>query len=106
MRNLVLLFLFFISMPAMAQNAPSQVDTKAQSILINDIRIKGFVLGDKGQFLKLFKPYRKKHLTAADMDTILQQIQQIYEQEGYQALVSIEYHVYRKQLTFTVSLIK
>jgi hemolysin activation/secretion protein len=99
--------MFFISMPVIAQNAAaSQADTTAQRTFINDIRIEGFVLGDKRQFLKLFKPYRKKHLSAADMDTILQQVQQIYEQGGYQALVSIDYHVDRKCLTFTVSLIK
>lgn len=75
--------------------------------LVRNIVIEGFVLEeDRSQFAKLFKPYRNKHLSAADIDTLLQQLQKIYEEAGYQGLISIEHHVKRKSLIFTVSLIK
>ena len=107
MRYFILMVMFFISLPVSAQNVTAaQADTALQRILISDIRIEGFVLYDKNQFIKLFKPYRNTHLSAADMDTILQKIQRVYEQEGYQGLVSIGYHVIKKRLTYTVSLIK
>jgi hemolysin activation/secretion protein len=107
MRYCILILLLFIPLPASAQNVPApQVVSQAQGALISNIKIEGFVLQDKNQFVKLFKPYCNKHLSAADIDTILQQLQEIYEQAGYQRLVSIEYHVKRKTLTFTVALIK
>ncbi len=107
MRYCILILLLFIPLPASAQNVPAtQAVPQAQKTLIQKILIEGFVLEDKNQFVKLFKPYRSKHLSAADIDTILQKIQEIYGQAGYQGLVSIEYHVKRKSLTFSVSLIK
>ena len=107
MRYCLLLVLLFIALPVSAQNVPApQAASKLQGPLISDIKMEGFVLQDRNQFVKLFKPYRNKHLSAADIDTILQQLQEIYEQAGYQGLVSIEYRVKRKTLTFTVSLIK
>jgi hemolysin activation/secretion protein len=126
MRYCILILLLFISLPVSAQNVPavvlkvlipdtrsdspdthsySQAASQVQKTLIQKIVIEGFVLGDKNQFVKLFKPYRNKHLSVADMDTILQELQEIYEQAGYQGLVSIEYHVIKRNLTFTVSLI-
>ena len=63
------------------------------------------MLGDKSRFVKLFKPYRNKYLTGTDMDTILQKIQAIYEQEGYAQLVSISYQVTKHRLVFTVLMI-
>ena len=105
--TLVCLFLFPISVSFATQNVTApQAASKLQGPLISSIKIEGFVLGDKNQFVKLFKPYRNKHLSPADIDTILQQLQEIYEQEGYQGLVSIEYRIKGKFLTFTVSLIK
>ena len=59
------------------------------------------MLGDKDQFIKLFKPYRNKYLTSADMDAILQKIQVMYERDGYQQLVSISYQVIKHRLVFT-----
>ncbi len=108
MRYFILFLLLFISLPASAQNVPApQVVSQAQGGLVRNIAIEGFVLEEqKSQFVKLFKPYRNKHLSAADIDTILQALQEIYEQAGYQGLVSIEYRVKKKSLTFTVSLIK
>ncbi len=107
MRYCVLILLFFIYLPVFAQNvAAPQAVSQDKGVLISNIKIEGFVLQDKNQFVKLFKPYRNKHLSAMDIDAILQQLQEIYEQAGYQGLVSIEYHVKRKFLTFTVSLIK
>ena len=107
MRYCFLILLLFIFLPVSAQNAPaSQVSQQAQKTLIKKIEIQGFVLGDKNQFVQLFKPYRNKHLSAADIDTILQNLREIYEQAGYQRLVSIEYQVKKSCLTFTVSFIK
>lgn len=102
MRYAVLILLLFISLPALVQNAAAQQATSSlQSVLIHDIVMEGFVLGDKDQFVKLFKPYRNKHLNTADMDAILQQIQDIYEREGYQELVTITYKVIKHRLVFT-----
>ena len=105
MRFSLLILLLFISLPASAQNiaAPS-ASQQAQKILIQKIEIQGFVLGDKNQFVKLFKPYRNKYLSKAGMDAILQKIQGIYEQEGFQELVAITYAVNKHRLIFTVSL--
>ena len=117
MRYCLLLVLLFIALPVSAQNVPasvlkpdthsySQAALKAKGTLIRNIVMKGFVLQDKNQFVKLFKPYRNKRLSVADIDEALQELQEIYEQAGYQGLVSIEYHVIKRNLTFTVSLIK
>jgi len=102
MRYCVLILLFFISLPITAREvAASQAVSKPQGTLIRDIVIEGFVLGDKNQFVKLFKPYRNKHLTTADMDEILQKIQVIYEREGYLELVTISYQVTKHRLVYT-----
>ena len=123
---LILLFCFsplvFAVTPPASQQASGQEASREQQerefklrekvekplvYLIRNIVIEGFVLEEqKGQFVKLFKPYRNKYLSAADIDTILQQLQEIYEQAGYQGLISIEPHIKKKCLTFTVSLIK
>jgi len=107
MRYCLLILWLLISLPALAQKANvPQVVSKVQGTLIRNIAIEGFVLQDKNQFIKLFKPYRNKHLSAADIEMILEQLQKIYEEAGYRGLISIEHHVKRKSLTFTVSLIK
>ena len=100
MRYGILVLLLLISLPVVTQNAVAAQDVP-QGILIHDIAMEGFVLGDKEQFTKLFKPYRNKYVTAADMDKILQEIQIIYEQEGYQQLVSITYEVKKHRLVYT-----
>jgi hemolysin activation/secretion protein len=106
MRYCVLILLLFISLPASAPNAAvGQAVSQAQGTLIRNIVMEGFVLQDKNQFVKLFKPYRNKYLTIHDMDGILQKIQDIYEKEGYQQLVSITYHVEKHRLVFTASMI-
>jgi|GEM_PF-3424733 hemolysin activation/secretion protein len=102
MRQSVLIILLFASLTLSARDgAASQAAPQQQGTLISSIVIEGFVLQDKEQFTKLFKPYRNKHLTTADMDAILDQIQVIYEREGYQQLVSITYHVNKHRLIFT-----
>lgn len=103
MRYCILFFLLLMPISAWAQSATdpqASVDEKAE--LINNITIEGFVLGDKDQFIKLFKPYRQKHLTKTDMDGILQEIQHIYEEQGYLELVSISYQVVKHRLIYTV----
>jgi len=105
MRNYLLILLFFIFLPVSAQNAAAtQAALKEKGTLIRSIAMEGFVLGDKNQFVKMFKPYRNKYLTAHDMDIILQEIQIVYEREGYLQLVSITYHVDKHRLIFTVSM--
>jgi hemolysin activation/secretion protein len=107
MRYCILFLLLFISLPLSAQNAAaSQTASQAKGTLISNILMKGFVLQDKNEFVRLFKPYHNKHLSTADIDTILQELQEIYEEAGFQGLVSIEYQVIKRNLTFTVSLIK
>jgi len=106
MRYCILMVLLFLSVPVSAQNAPAgQIVPNDKGTLIRNIDIDGFVLQDKDQFLRLFKPYRNKHLTASDMDGILQQIKDIYEKEGYQQLVAITYHVEKRRLVYTASMI-
>ena len=106
MRYCVFVLLLFISWPVLAQNIPAlQVISQDKGVLVRSIVIEGFVLEDKGQFVKLFKPYRNKYLTTADMDGILQKIQVIYEKEGYQQLVSITYQVTKHRLVYTASMI-
>jgi len=107
MRYYILILLLFMPLSASAQNvAAGQASLQVQGILIRNITMEGFVLDDKNQFVKLFKPYRNKHLLAKDIDAILQQLQEIYEQAGYQGLVSIEHQIKRNNLIFTISLIK
>ena len=107
MRYLILTALLFISLPALAQNVNvALATTQPAKTLIRSITMEGFVLGDKGRFVKLFKPYRNKYLSTADMDEILQKIQIIYEREGYKQLVSITYQVVDKhRLVFTALMI-
>ena len=103
MRYLVLILILLMSLPFCVQNVNAdQSSVQKNGTLIRSIDIEGFVLGDKNQFLRLFKPYRNKYLTAADMDVILSQVQIIYEREGYQQLVSISYQVNKHRLVFTV----
>ena len=107
MRNFVFLGFLLISLPAMAQNSPLPPTVAQDSVrLIRTIAIQGFVLQDKKQFADLFKPHRNKHLSAVDIDAILQRLQEMYEQAGYQGLVSIEHHENKRVLTFVVTLIK
>jgi hypothetical protein len=102
MRYFLLILLLFIPFPVSAQSVPSaQIALQDKGILIHDIEMDGFVLGNKDQFVKLFKPYRNKYLTKSDMDAILMQIQVFYEREGYQQLVSITYQVVKHRLIFT-----
>ena len=103
MRYCILILLLFIPWPISAQNVNApQVLMKDKGVLIRNIEIGGFVLGDKNQFIKLFKPYRNKYLKTSDMDEILQEIQAIYERGGYKELVSISYQVIKRRLIFTV----
>jgi hypothetical protein len=105
MRYCVLILLLLMPSLSWAQNTVSlQAAPLVKSPLIRSIEIEGFILGDKNQFVKLFKPYRNKHLTTVDMDTILQTIKNIYEREGYLQLVSITYQVNKHRLIFTVSM--
>jgi len=98
----VLIILLFVSLPLSARNAlASQAGVGQQGTLIRSIVIEGFVLQDKDQFTRLFKPYRDKYLTTADTDGILKQIQVIYEREGYQQLVTITYHINKHRLVYT-----
>ena len=102
MRYCMLLALFFISLPVSTRYVEAQqAALPMQSILIHNIVLEGFVLEDKDQFVKLFKPYRNKYLTNDDINTILQKIQVIYEKEGYQQLVSISYQVTKHHLVYT-----
>jgi hemolysin activation/secretion protein len=103
MRYCILMVLLFISLPVSAQNAAAPLTAaQPQTTLIRSIEIEGFVLGDKDQFVRLFKPYRNKYLTTTDMDMILHKIQGIYEMGGYLELVSITYRVDKRRLIFTV----
>jgi hypothetical protein len=102
MRYCILILMLLAAWPSLAQNAPLPIAvTKDKGVLIKNIEIEGFVLGDKSRFVRLFKPYRNKYLTPADMDALLSQIQIIYEREGYQQLVSITYKADRHRLVFT-----
>jgi len=106
MRYCILVALLFISFPALAQNdIARQSMLQDKGVLIRNIAMEGFMLENKHQFVKLFKPYRNKYLTEADMEEILKEVQVIYEREGYQQLVSITYHVIKHRLVFTVSMI-
>jgi len=101
------IFILFVLMPfsVSAQNiATPSAAVSLERILIRSITIEGFLLQDKNQFTKLFKPYRNKYLSKVDMDAILQKLQDIYEQEGFAQLVSITYAVNQHRLTFTVSM--
>ena len=102
MRYFLMILLLFISLPVYAQNVPI-VQSNPQEVrtLVRNIVIEGFVLQDKEQIVKIFKPYRNKYLTTSDMDAILQKIKDIYERAGYQQLVSITYQVDRHRLVFT-----
>lgn len=106
MRYCLLILLLLMPFSAFAQNSPAeQAAGQNKGTLIRSIEMDGFVLGDKGQFVKLFKPYRNKYLTKADMDAILQQVEIFYEREGYQQLVSITYQVIKHRLVFTALMI-
>lgn len=103
MRYGVMLLLFLAMMPLSAPNAvAANADSRAQGVLVRSITIDGFVLQDKEQFTRLFKPYRNKYLTEEDTDQLLKQIQVIYEREGYQQLVSITYKLDKHHLAFSV----
>ena len=105
MRYGVLILFLLVSLPASSLNAAvPQVASKPQGTLIRSIVIEGFVLGDRTQFVKLFKPYRNKYLTTTDMDVILHKIQGIYEMDGYQQMVLITYKVNKHRLVFTSSM--
>jgi len=102
MRYLALILLLLMPLPLSAQNAADpQASVPDTGTLIRSITMEGFELEDKNQFVKLFKHYRNKYLTKDDMDGILQKVQDIYEKEGYQQLVSISYQVIKHRLVFT-----
>ena len=102
MRYSFLILLCFIFMPLTVQQAAAaQSVSQEKGVLIRDIRMDGFVLGDRDQFAKIFKPYRNKFLTTEDMDDILQKIQIVYEREGYKELVTITYKATKHRLVYT-----
>ena len=106
MGRLFLMFLLLVSFPLLCHQALAQdAVLQEKSVLITNISIEGFVLQDKDQFLKLFKPYRNKHLTTSQMDEILKKIQDIYEKEGYKELVSITYKVTKHRLVYTALMV-
>lgn len=99
------ILLLFLSFPVSAQDVTSPTAAvQTDRTLIHSITMDGFMLQDKNQFTKLFKPYINKYLSRSDMDMILQKVQDIYEQEGFQQLVSITYSVKKHHLTFMVSM--
>ncbi len=105
MRYVILILLLLMPLAVTAQGAAPVQDLKQdKGTLIKNIEIQGFVLGDKERFVKLFKGFRNKYLTRDDMDHVLSQIQALYDREGYQELVKINYHVVRRRLIFTVSM--
>jgi hypothetical protein len=106
MRWWVLILLVFMPFTALSHAAGHKAASVPDGTLIRSINLEGFVLGDKSRFDRIFKPYRNKYLTSADMDDILHKIQAIYEREGYQQLVSISYQVVKKhRLVFTALMI-
>jgi len=105
MRYWVFILLIFMSFPVSAQNVVAPQGTAAlKQTLIRSITMEGFQLQDKNQFVRLFKPHLNKYLSKSDMDALLEKIQNIYEQEGFQQLVSITYAVNKHHLIFTVSM--
>ncbi|MDE2222546.1 MAG: hypothetical protein KGK03_05685 [Candidatus Omnitrophica bacterium] len=108
MRFILLSFLLFTAVPVLAQETmPAQAAAApSQRVLIRSISIQGFVLDDRAQFTRLFRPYRNKRLSTGDVDAVLQQLSKIYEEAGYHGLVGIKYHISKRNLIFTVSLIK
>jgi len=105
MYYLIICIFLLMSWPASAQNVTAAQSTEqVQRTLISNITLEGFLLEDKGQFVKMFKLYRNKYLTKADMDNILQKIEDVYDQEGFQQLVSITYTVNKHRLVFSVAM--
>ena len=101
----IFIALLFMSFPVSAQNvAPTQASPQVERTLIRSITLEGFQLENKDQFVTLFKLYRNKHLSKADMDMILQKVREIYEQEGFGQLVFVTYSVNKRRLIFTASL--
>jgi Skp family chaperone for outer membrane proteins len=99
------ILLLLLSCGVSAQNvASSTAVVQADRILIHSITMDGFMLQDKNQFTKLFKPHINKYLSKTDMDMILQKVQDIYDQGGFQQLVSITYSVKKHHLTFMVAM--
>ena len=101
MRYFVLILSFFISVCSIPTFGAATEAVGDKGVLIRSIEIEGFVLGDKSRFVKLFKPYRNKYLTNADTEDLLKKIQDIYEREGYQQLVSVTYRVNKHRLVFS-----
>ncbi len=88
-----------------AQPTPAaEADAAKKGVLVRSIEMEGFILGDKGQFTKIFKMYRNKYLTPEDTDGILAKIQKIYEREGYLKLVSITYVLKKHRLIYSVAM--
>lgn len=101
----VLLALVLMSFSVVIPQGPAAAQQRA-GILIREVLIQGFVPDDtRPEIMKLFKPFRNKYLAASDMDGILGKLQAIYEREGYQQLVAINYQVINHRLVFTVSMI-
>jgi len=105
MRYGVMISLFLAMVPLSISNAAAaNTGSQRQGVLVRSITIEGFVLQDKEQFAKLFKPFHDKYLTTQDTDSLLKQIQVIYEREGYQQLVAITYKLDKHRLVFSVSM--
>ena len=58
MRYGILVLLLLLSLPLIAFNVSAQqVVSQDTVVLIKNTEMAGFVLGDKSQFVKIFKPY-------------------------------------------------
>lgn len=103
----IIFFLVFMPLQSFAQTSlVSNTMTQGIDTLVRNVQIDGFVLQDKAQFVKLFKPYRNKRLSQKEIDIIQQSLEEIYELAGYQGLVSIDHRFKKNSLIFTVTLIE
>ena len=105
MRYFIFTLLFLAISPLLSQaDAGPQAVSDEKPAMVKSIVLEGFKLEDKGQFVKLFKPYRNKFLTSFDISGLLEKIQAIYAEKGYQQLVTITWRLDRHRLIFTASM--
>ena len=107
MKNMLIVF-FLLSGPlAFTQTAQASevVNADNQKTLIRKITIEGFLLQNRNKFEQLFKLYRNKYLSNENIESLLNSVEVLYEEEGYQSLIAITSSIHKHHLKINASLI-
>lgn len=100
-----LIFSFTAINPLWAQTTIQTVQDD-KPVLVRQIILSGFVLSNRQELDKIIKPYRKKYLSDQQIKQIIQDIKNVYLENGFAGLIAIDYKFFKNNLLIAISLDK